>query len=102
MKHHVNLTITSLLAVLFMTLHLADDIVRGMDEGKLSTLIGVLILGVWSYGALVLAERRSGQIILLLGSLFGLGVVIIHMKGAGVGGITYVVEKGKPLVAVVE
>jgi len=34
----------------------------------------------------VLAERRSGYVIILLGSLFGLLVPVIHMKGAGVGG----------------
>lgn len=33
----------------------------------------------------MLAERRSGYIIILLGSLLALGVPIIHMKGAGVG-----------------
>ncbi|MGO9519763.1 MAG: hypothetical protein ACLPND_22225 [Candidatus Korobacteraceae bacterium] len=34
----------------------------------------------------MLAERRSGYVIILLGSLLGLVVPIIHMKGAGVGG----------------
>jgi hypothetical protein len=34
----------------------------------------------------VLAERRSGYVIILLGSLLGLLVPVIHMKGAGVGG----------------
>jgi hypothetical protein len=31
MKHNIMLTITSLLSILLMTLHLADDIVRGME-----------------------------------------------------------------------
>ena len=44
------------------------------------------ILVVWLYGTLVLAERRSGYVIILLGSLLGLVVPVIHMKGAGVGG----------------
>jgi len=34
----------------------------------------------------VLAEKRSGYVIILLGSLLGLLVPVIHMKGAGVGG----------------
>jgi hypothetical protein len=46
---------------------------------------GVLITVVLLYGTLVLAERRSGYIIMLLGSLFSLIVPIIHMKGRGVG-----------------
>jgi hypothetical protein len=45
----------------------------------------VLISVVWLYGTLVLAERRSGYIIMLLGSLFSLVVPVIHMKETGVG-----------------
>ena len=86
MKQNVALTIASLLAILFMTLHLTDDIVRGMEPGTLSNLIAVPILVVWLYGTLVLAGKRSGYVIILLGSLLGLLVPVIHMKGAGVGG----------------
>jgi hypothetical protein len=86
MKHSVMLTITSLLSILFLTLHLTDDIARGWEPGGLSNLIGgVLISVVWLYGTLVLAERRSGYIIILLGSLLGVGVPYIHMRGKGVG-----------------
>jgi hypothetical protein len=46
----------------------------------------VLILVVWLYGTLVLAERRSGYIIMLLGSIGGLGILVIHMRGAGLVG----------------
>jgi hypothetical protein len=86
MKRNVMLTIASLLSILFVTFHTTDDIVRGMEQGKLSDLIVVPILVVWLYGTVVLAERRSGYVIILLGSLLGLLVPIIHMKGAGVGG----------------
>jgi hypothetical protein len=86
MKRNVLLTIASLLSILFVTLHTADDIVRGMEPGTLSDLIVVPILVVWLYGTLVLAERRLGYVIILLGSLLGLVVPVIHMKGAGVGG----------------
>lgn len=86
MKHNVMLTIFSLLSLLFLTLHLTDDIVRGFEPGGLSNLIGgVLISVVWLYGTLVLAGRRSGYVILLLGSLLGLFVPYIHMRGKGVG-----------------
>ena len=46
----------------------------------------MLILVVWLYGTLVLGERRSGYIIMLLGSIGGLGVLVIHMRGAGLVG----------------
>ncbi len=41
---------------------------------------------VWLYGTLVLVERRSGYVIMLLGGIFGLGVLILHMQGAGIVG----------------
>ena len=87
MKQNVVLTIASLLSILFMTFHLTDDIVRGMEPGTLSNLTAVPILVVWLYGTLVLAGKRSGYVIILLGSLLGLVVPVIHMKGAGVGGV---------------
>jgi hypothetical protein len=85
-KPNVVLTITSLLSIFFFTFHLTDDIVRGIEPGGLSNLIGgVLISVVWLYGTLVLAERRSGYIIVLVLSLLGLGIPVIHMRGKGVG-----------------
>src|SRR5712692_4278852 len=86
MKNSVMLTITSLLLLLFLTFHLADDIRRGFEPGGLSNLVVmVLISVVWLYGTLVLAERRSGYIIMFLLSLFSLVVPYVHMKGKGVG-----------------
>ena len=86
MRHSSMLTIASLLSVLLFTFHLTDDIVRGGEPGGLSNLVGgSLIMVVWLYGALVLAERRSGYVIMLLGSLLSFGVPVLHMKGKGVG-----------------
>ncbi|MGA7993080.1 MAG: hypothetical protein WCC53_16755 [Thermoanaerobaculia bacterium] len=82
MKQNVSLTIASLLSILFMTFHLADDIVRGMEKGGASNLLAVPILVTWLYGTLVLAERRSGYVIILLGSLLGAAVPVIHFTGA--------------------
>jgi hypothetical protein len=86
MKDNLMLVIASLLSILLMTLHVTDDIVRGMEPGTLSDLIVVPILVVWLYGTLVLPDRRSGLVIILLASLLGMVVPVIHMKGAGVGG----------------
>src|SRR5215471_18152593 len=57
-----------------------------MSPGGVSGLGGVLIVVVWLYGTLVLGERRSGYVIMLLGSIAGLGVLVIHMRGAGLVG----------------
>jgi hypothetical protein len=80
------LTIASLLLILFLTFHIADDIVFGFEPGGLSNLVVVVLISVlWLYGTLVLAERRSGYIIILLGSLLAMFVPYVHMKGKGVG-----------------
>jgi len=86
MKHGLMLTIASLLSLLFLIFHLAGDIVYGYEPGGLSNLLmTVPISVVWLYGALLLSERRSGQIIMLLGGLVSMLVPYAHMKGKGVG-----------------
>ncbi len=86
MKHRLTLAITSLLSILFFSLHWADDVVRGIDRGGVSAFWGLLILAVWLYGTLVLAERRSGLVIVLIASILGAGVPVLHMRGAGLAG----------------
>jgi len=85
MKHSVMLTIASLLSILLAMFHLADDIDRGMSPGGLPNLFAVVICVVWLYGTLVLAERRSGYIIILVASLLLMGIPVIHMRGVGIG-----------------
>ena len=85
MKRSLMLTIASLLSILFFTFHLAHDIVRGIEPGTLTNLPAIPIFVFWLYGTLVLAERRSGYIITLLGGLFALVVPLSHMRGRGVG-----------------
>lgn len=86
MKQNITLTITSLLSILFFTLHLSDDIVRGFEPGGFKHVQGILIGVVWLYGTLVLAGRRSGYIIILLGSLLSSLMPLAHMRGAGMAG----------------
>lgn len=86
MRDNRTLIITSLLSILFVTLHLTSDTVHariGTPEAGGSTLIAVPILVVWLYGTLVLAERRSGHIIMLVGSIIAMGMPVIHVMGAG-------------------
>jgi hypothetical protein len=81
-RRDVLLTITSLLSVLLAALHVADDIVRGFEPGGFKNVSGIMIMAVWLNGALVLAERRSGYVIMLLGSLLGTVIPLAHMTGA--------------------
>jgi hypothetical protein len=84
--NNLTLTITSLLTILFITLHLTSDTIHarfGTPEAGGSTLVLVPVLVIWLYGTLMLAERGSGYIIMLIGSLFGMGMPVIHVMGAG-------------------
>ena len=87
MKPRDLLTGTTLLTAFFLTLHVSDDIARGMDTIGLHSLIPMLVFGLWLYGTLVLSGRRWGYVLQLLVAIVGLGVVIIHLKGAHMGQI---------------
>jgi hypothetical protein len=86
MNQKLTLTITSLLSILLFTFHMSDDIVRGFEPGGFKNLSGILILVVWLCGTLLLAERRLGYVIMLLGSLLGSVLPLAHMRGAGLVG----------------
>ena len=49
--------------------------------------IALLVLVVFLYGTLVLAERRSGYTIMLLVGLFAAAMPVMHMRGAHYGEI---------------
>src|SRR6202140_4924912 len=80
MKQNAILVITSLLSILLLTLHITDDIVRGISKAEPSN-IALLVLAVFLYRTLVLSERRSGHVIMLLVGLFAAGMPVIHMRG---------------------
>lgn len=86
MNRNVLLTITSLLSILLMIVHLSDDVVRGFEPGNTKNIRAVVILVVWLYGTLVLAGRRSGYIIILLGSLLASLAPVAHELRAGLVG----------------
>jgi biotin transporter BioY len=77
----VTLPIASLLSLLLLTLHVTDDIVRGISNAEPSN-IALIVLTVFLYGTLVLAEKRSGHIIMLLVGLFAAAMPVMHMRGA--------------------
>lgn len=85
MKLNALLVGASLLSILLCTFHLTDDIVYGWEPGTLSNLYALPIFAVWLYGTLLLRERLSGYIVMLLGSLVSLGIPAIHMSGKGIG-----------------
>lgn len=82
MKPSALLPITSLLSILLMTLHVTDDIVRGISPPAAGNVGAVVIFTVWLTGTMALGERRSGTVIMLLGGLFAAAMPVLHMTGA--------------------
>ena len=80
MKRNDLLSVTSILAVFLLALHISQDIVFGFDRAGLNRLVGVAILLVILCGAVLLRERLSGEVIMLLGGLMAAVMLPLHMR----------------------
>lgn len=73
------LTISSLLSIVLLPLHIGGDVVLGLDRGGPGVVFVVVpVLLLLACGTLLLAERRSGHVIMLLGGLAALAMPVIH------------------------
>ena len=83
MTHKNMLVGTSLLSVLLLSFHLAQDALHakaGTFEAGPGNLTAILILVVLLAGPALLADRRSGRIIMLFGALFAIGMPALHFN----------------------
>jgi hypothetical protein len=87
MKRDALLRGISLLSILIMSLHITDDIIRGLSPAAPENVGAVAIFTVWLLGTLVLGERRSGYVIMLLGGVFAAAMPVLHMNGASYAAI---------------
>jgi hypothetical protein len=82
MRHNVALTVSSLLSVVLFTVHLAHDIVFGLDAmSRAGTFTFLLIMLVSLYGAVELAGRWPGYVITLLLGILAAGMPVLHAVG---------------------
>ena len=82
MKQNLPLTISSLLSVALFTVHLAHDVIFGLDSmSRAGTFTFLLIMLVSSYGTVELAGRRSGYVITLLVGILAAGMPVLHTAG---------------------
>ena len=79
------LTITSLISIVLLSIHIAEDIVLGFAPGGLENVFGIAVLVIYLCGTLLLSPRRSGLIIGLVGSVIAAAMPVLHKTGAGVG-----------------
>src|SRR2546423_9364198 len=85
-KANAIMPIASVLPTLLFGFHWTDEFSRGFEPATLQAAGGIAILVVWLSGPLVLGDRRSGYIVSLIGGIFGLGVLLLHMSGRGLVG----------------
>ncbi len=86
MKRNIVLTITSSLSILLLSFHLTQDSLRarpGAWDAGPANLVVIVILLVYLCGTVMLAGRRSGYVIMLLGGLFAAGMPVLHLTGPG-------------------
>ena len=86
MKENTILVVTSLLTILLSTLHITDDIVRGISRAEPAN-IALVVLVIFLYGTLLLSRQRSGYVIMLLVGVFAAAMPVLHMKGVRYGEI---------------
>ena len=81
MKRDVPLTVSSLVSVVLFTVHLAHDLVYGLDTMTRSgTLTFLLIMLVSLYGTVALAGRW-GHVVTLLVGLLAIAMPVLHTLG---------------------
>lgn len=79
MKQNRLLVGVTLASVVLLALHISQDIIFGFDRAGLNHLVGVGILLVITCGAVLLPNRRLGQVIMLLGGIMAAGMLPLHM-----------------------
>ena len=89
MKRNLELVIASLLSLVLLTFHLADDVGRGMFPAAGPGInYAAIASGILLYCTVMLADRRSGVLGMLGISLAAIAMPVLHTSSAGVGAIS--------------
>jgi hypothetical protein len=80
MKPKDVLTITSVVSIVLLSLHVSDDIAHGFDAAGLINFIGIVALAGFLYATLIFRERLAGRIVMLLVAIFALAMPILHLR----------------------
>src|SRR5262245_14814288 len=81
------LTVTSLLSLILLMLHVSDDIARGISSLNFASMIAVLVLAMLLYATLMGEGRRAGAVSGFLIGLFALAMPALHFRGAHINEI---------------
>lgn len=75
------LLVSSLVAIILATFHLAEDALR--QPNSVSYPASVLILVVWLYGSVMMTGRSVGYLVCLLGGILASAMPFVHVVGSG-------------------
>jgi hypothetical protein len=82
MRSNVTLTVSSLLSIVLFTVHVAHDLIYGLDSmSRAETPTLLLIMLVALYGTVELAGRRSGLVVTLLLGILSAALPVLHTAG---------------------
>jgi len=81
------LTVVSLLSLVLLTLHISDDIARGISSLSFASMIAVLVAAMLLYATLTGEGRRAGAVSGFLIGLFALAMPALHFRGAHINEI---------------
>ncbi|HTK31803.1 MAG TPA: hypothetical protein VL332_07550 [Candidatus Saccharimonadaceae bacterium] len=73
---------TSLLSLTLLTIHVSDDIARGISSLNFASMIAVLVVAMLLYATLTGEGRRAGAVSGFLIGLLALGMPALHFRGA--------------------
>ena len=88
MKRPTLLTVTSLMCIVLLSLHLTQDALRekpGTWPAQEGNMVASLILLVYLCGTLLLQAKRSGYVITLVGGLFSAAMPMLHLTAPRFG-----------------
>ena len=80
MKRNIVLPVVSFLNLVLLTAHLTHDTIR-QAEGSVQYPIPVVVFSLLLYATLMAPDRVWGLVVMLLGGLFGAGMIVVHAKG---------------------
>ena len=87
MKPNRLLVTTSVISMLLLTLHLTDDIVRGISPAAPENMYAISVAALLLYATLVHPERKLGIISMLFTGLFAFVMPLLHLRGKRIGEI---------------
>jgi len=81
------LTVTSLLSLIFLMLHVSDDIARGISSLNFASMIAVTVVALLLYATLTGEGRRAGAVSGFLIGVLALGMPALHFRGTHINQI---------------